>query len=241
MSQLLSDFRHAFRTFLARPIWMLVIVVTLAIGIGATTSIFSVVEAVILKPLPFREPERLVHIWEGGRGDRYQPGENPDFIYARPGSLYDWQTQSSTFESISAHRWRKITLTSGDRAENFWSQEVLENFFETLGTSALLGRTFNAADYRPGASQRVILSYHIWERRFGKDPHVVGRVVSFDREPCEVVGVMPRGFFPTRDDPPDLWTPHWPNEKEKADRVSWGLTVYARLKPESPFSRHSPI
>jgi predicted permease len=231
MSQLLSDFRHAFRTFLARPIWMLVIVVTLAIGIGATTSIFSVVEAVILKPLPFREPERLVHIWEGGRGDRYQPGENPDFIYARPGSLYDWQTQSSTFESISAHRWRKITLTSGDRAENFWSQEVLENFFETLGTSALLGRTFNAADYRPGASQRVILSYHIWERRFGKDPHVVGRVVSFDREPCEVVGVMPRGFFPTRDDPPDLWTPHWPNEKEKADRVSWGLTVYARLKP----------
>ena len=231
MSELLHDLRYAFRTFHARPAWMIVIVLTLAIGIGATTSIFSIVDAVILKPLPFRQPERLVHIWEGGRGDRYQPGENPDFIYARPGSFHDWQTQSSSFESMSAHRWRKITLTSGDRAENLWSQEVLENFFETLGASALLGRTFGAADYKPGASRLVILSHHVWTDRFGKDPNIVGRVVSFDREPYEVIGVMPRGFFPTRDDPPDLWTPHWPDEKEKTDRVSWGLTVYARLKP----------
>jgi hypothetical protein len=195
MSELLPDLRYALRTFYARPVWIFVIVLTLAIGIGATTSIFSIVDAVILKPLPFRQPERLVHIWEGGRGDRYQPGENPDFIYARPGSFHDWQTQSRSFESMSAHRWRKITLTSGDRAENLWSQEVLENFFETLGASALRGRTFGPADYKPSASSLVILSYHVWTDRFGKDPNIVGRSVSFDRETlrshwCDAAGLL---------------------------------------------------
>jgi ABC-type antimicrobial peptide transport system permease subunit len=111
-----------------------------------------------------------------------------------------------------------------------WAQDVVVNFFETLGVSAQLGRTFASADYKPGVSHLVILSYHIWSDRFGMDPNIVGRVVSFDAEPYEVIGVMPQGFFPTRDDPPDLWTAHRADEKEKADRVSWGWTVYARLK-----------
>lgn len=231
MKELLPDVRFALRQCSSRPVWMAVILLTLAIGIGATTSIFSIVDAVVLKPLPFYQPERLVHIWEGGRGDRYQPGENPDFIYARPGSFYDWQKQSSSFESVSAYKWRKMTLTSGERTENVWAQDVVEHFFETLGVSARLGRAFTSADYKPGTSHLVVLSHHLWSDRFGKDPNIVGRVVSIDAEPYEVIGVMPQGFFPTRDDPPDLWTAHWSDAKEKADRVSWGLTVYARLKP----------
>jgi len=230
VKELLSDARFALRTCAKRPVWIVVIVLTLAVGIGTATSIFSIVDAVVLKPLPFYHPERLVHIWEGGRGDRYQAGEDPDFIYARPGSFYDWQKQSSSFQSMTAARWRKMTLTSREHAENLWAQDVVLNFFQTLGVSAQLGRTFASADYRAGTSHRVILSHHIWSDRFGKDPNIVGRVVSFDAEPYEVIGVMPQGFFPTRDDPPDLWTAHWADEKEKADRVSWGWTVYARLK-----------
>jgi hypothetical protein len=138
--------------------WTFVIVLTLAMGIGATTSILSIVDVVILKPLPFRQPERLVHIWEAGRGDRYQPGEDPEFLYVRPGSFYDWQKQSSGFESMTAYRWRKKTLTARERAETLWAQNVTEAFFETLGASALLGRTFSTADYRPGSSRLVILS-----------------------------------------------------------------------------------
>jgi len=232
MKELLSDVRLAVRQWSNRPVWIGVILLTLATGIGAATSVFSIVDAVVLKPLPFYQPKQLVHIWEGGRGDRYQPGETPQFIYARPGSYYDWKAQSSSFQSMSAYRWRKMTLTSVEHAENVWAQDVLEDFFETLGASPELGRTFTSADYQGGLSHLVILGHRIWADRFGKDPYIVGRVVSFDGEPYEVIGVMPQGFFPTRDDPPDLWTAHRSDEKEKADRVSWGLTVYARMKPE---------
>src|SRR5690349_12317285 len=232
MKELLSDVRLAVRQWSNRPVWIAVILLTLATGIGATTSVFSIVDAVVLKPLPFYQPKQLVHIWEGGRGDRYHPGETPQFIYARPGSYYDWKAQSSSFQSMSAYRWRKMTLTSVEHAENVWAQDVLEDFFETLGASPELGRTFTSADYQGGLSHLVILGHRIWADRFGKDPYIVGRVVSFDGEPYEVIGVMPQGFFPTGDDPPDLWTAHRSDEKEKADRVSWGLTVYARMKPE---------
>jgi len=231
VSTFASDFKYALRTLGARPGLVCVIVLTLAIGIGATTSIFSIVHAVILKALPFREPERLVHIWEGGRGDRYQRGENAEFIYVRPGTFYDWQKQSGSFESMTAYWWRKKTLSAGEGAEILWGQEVTEGFFESLGASALLGRTFTKSAYQPSASQLVILSYRAWSDRFGKDPNIVGRIVSLDRQPHEVVGVMPSGFYPTRDDPPALWTPHWSDEKEKNDRIRWGLTVFARLKP----------
>jgi putative ABC transport system permease protein len=230
VNSIAGDFRYAFRTFRARPGLISVIVLTLAIGIGATTSIFSIVHTVILSPLPFREPERLVHIWEGSKGDRYQPGQDSSFIYARPGSFFDWRAQSASFESTSAYAWRKMIVTANEGADMLWAQEVTDNFFETLGASAVIGRTFNAPDYRPNAPRIVLLSFRVWADRFGKDTRIVGRVISLDREQYQVAGVMPAGFYPTGSDSPDLWIPHWYDEKERDDRTSWRLTTFGRLK-----------
>jgi predicted permease len=230
MRALLKDLRLSLRQLRRQPSFAAAVVLTLALGIGATTSIVSIVDAVILKPLPFHEPQRLVHIWEGGRGDRYVPGEEAEFIYARPGTFYDWRGQTESFESMAAYWWRKKAFTAADRVETLWAQDVTEGFFETLGASALLGRTFGPTDYRPSSARLVILSFRVWSDRFGKDPNIIGQSISLDREPYEVVGIMPVGFYPTREDPPDLWTPHWSDEKQKSDRISWGLTVFARLK-----------
>jgi ABC-type antimicrobial peptide transport system permease subunit len=151
MSALASDFKFAIRTLRRRSGLLCVVVLTLAIGIGATTSVFTIVNAVLFKPLPFRGPHRLVHIWEGGREQRYRPREDANFIFVRPGTFYDWQRQSSSFESISAYIWRKMILTRQEGAEVLWAHDVRAHFFETLGANAQLGRTFEESDYRPNA------------------------------------------------------------------------------------------
>jgi putative ABC transport system permease protein len=190
-----------------------------------------VVKAVILNPLPFPQPERLVHLWEGSRGERYRRGDEAYFSTVRPGYFYDWRTQSQSFESVSAYRWRSMLLTGEKRADLLAAHETTDQFFETLGTSAQLGRTLGATDYNPGAVHVVVISNRMWADRFGKDPGVIGRRISLDRESYEIVGVMPAGFYPAGGSYPELWTPHWANAKEKDDRVTWGLFVVARLKP----------
>jgi hypothetical protein len=179
---LLQDLRYGLRQLRRSPGFAVVALMTLALGIGATTSIFSVVKAVILNPLPFREPQNLVHLWEGARGDRYHRGDQAYFSSVRPGYFYDWKTQSQSFESISSYRWRSVLLTAEKRAELVPAHEVVNHFFETLGTSAQLGRTLAAADYDPGAGHVVVISNKIWVDRFGKDPGVIGRRISLDRE-----------------------------------------------------------
>jgi putative ABC transport system permease protein len=111
------------------------------------------------------------------------------------------------------------------------AQDTYDQFFETLGTPAHLGHTLQASDYQPGAAHVVVISGAMWIKRFGADPGVIGRRISLDRESYEIVGVMPAGFYPTSGGYPELWTPHWANQKEKDDRVTWGLITVARLKP----------
>jgi predicted permease len=230
IENLLQDLRYALRTTRRSFGFTAIAVPTLALGIGATTAIFSVVKAVILNPLPFRQPENLVHIWEGHQ--HYHRGDQAYFSTARPGTLYDWRAQSQSFESITAYKRRPALLTDNKRAELVSAQDVYDQFFETLGTPAHLGRTLQASDYEPGAAHVAVISNTMWIRRFGADPGMICRRISLDRESYEVVGVMPAGFYPLPGgEYPELWTPHWANQGEKDDRTTWGLIPVARLKP----------
>src|ERR1700730_9325834 len=223
-----QDLRYGLRMLHRSPGFTVVVVLTLALGIGAATSIFSVVKAVILSPLPFRQPENLVHIWEGH--EHYHRGDQAYFSSARPGSLYDWRGQSNSFESITAYRWRPRLLTDNKQAELVEAQDVYDHFFETLGTRPQLGRTLRANDYEPSAPNVVVISNAMWIKRFGGDPGVIGRRISLDRESYEIVGLMPPGFYPAPDYP-ELWTPHWADQAEKDNRNIWGVFALARLKP----------
>jgi putative ABC transport system permease protein len=223
-----QDLRYGLRMLRRSPGFTAVVVLTLALGIGAATSIFSVVKVVILSPLPFRQPENLVHIWEGH--EHYHRGDQAYFSSARPGSLYDWREQSNSFESITAYRWRPRLLTDNKPAELVVAQDVYDQFFETLATPPQLGRTLQVNDYEPSAPHVVVISNAIWIKRFGGDPGVIGRRISLDRESYEIVGVMPPGFYPAPDYP-ELWTPHWADQAEKDNRNIWGVFALARLEP----------
>lgn len=232
-SFLLADLRFALRTFRRSPVLAFVACVTLALGIGATTSIFSVVRAVIFDPLPFRQPENLVHLWlgEGPPGQHYRRGDQAFFSSARPADLFDWRAQNQSFERISAYRKRSMLLSSKKEAELADGQEVYDEFFELLGAPAQLGRGLQAPDYEPDAAHVVVISHRMWVRRLGANPDVVGRRISLDRESYLIVGVMPANFYPTPWGYPEFWIPHWADQGEKNDRKSWGLIPLGRLKP----------
>ena len=224
-----QDLRFALR--IQRRSWSFaaVAVPTLALGIGTAAAIFSVVKAVIFNPLPFHEPANLVHIWEGH--GHYQRGDEAYFSSARPAALYNWRSQSHSFENITAYRWRLLLLTDNKQAELVSGQDVYDEFFEILGTAAYRGRTLQASDYAANSPHVTVISYAMWTKRLGADPAVIGRQIFLDRESYEIVGVMPPGFFPASAGRyPELWTPHWANEAEKEDLKTWGLFPLARLK-----------
>ncbi|HYK36632.1 ABC transporter permease [Alloacidobacterium sp.] len=228
---LFSDFRYALRQVIQNPGFAIVAIFTLALGIGSATAIFSVVKAVVLNPLPFREPQRLVHLWEGVGDERYRMGDEAYFSSVRPGNYFGWKLGSQSFENMSAYFWRTMLLSDKDRADLVSAHEVYQQFFETLGTPALLGRTLQATDYTSNAGRVVVLSYTTWRNRFAKDPGVLGRRILLDRQSYEIVGVMPDGFYPTPGGRPELWTPHWASQTELQDFSTWGRVVIGRLKP----------
>ena len=224
-----QDLRYALRMQLRGWGFTLIAVPTLALGIGAATAIFGVVKAVILTPLPFREPWQLVHVWEGH--EHYHRGDEAYFSTARPGTLYDWRAQSQSFESITAYRWRPMLLTDHKQAELISAQEVYDHFFETMGRRAYLGRTLQFSDYQANSPKVVVIGHAMWIKRFAGDREVVGRLISLDRQRYQIVGVMPPDFYPLPGGGyPGLWTPHWANQGERDDRTTWGLFPIARLK-----------
>jgi putative ABC transport system permease protein len=229
----LQDGRFGLRMLRRSPGFAAVACVSLALGIGATTSIFSVVRAVIFAPLPFRQPENLVHVWgsEGPPGQHYRRGDQAFFSSARPADLYDWRAQNQSFERISAYRKRSMLLSGGKEADLADGQEVYDEFFEMLGTPAQLGRGLEASDYESSATHVVVISNRMWVQRLSANPGVIGARIFLDRESYQIVGVMPANFYPTPWGFPEFWIPHSANQGEKNDRKSWGLIPLARLKP----------
>ncbi len=218
---LLSDVRLGFRRLRKAPGFTLVASLTLALGIGANSAIFSVVHGVLLKPLPFPAPDRLVglfQVWEG-KNDVFSPA-----------NFLDVQQRTQTLASAGAHSDHRFVLTNAGEPVSVIGSEVTGGFFETLQVAPAAGRTFSLAEHQPGQAKEVVLGHALWQQRFGGDSSIVGRTITIDAEPFQVVGVMPEGFaWPLT---AQLWVPAEYTESFKVtNRGAWFLGVIGRLKP----------
>ena len=223
METLIQDVRYGLRGLRKRPGFTVVAVLTLALGIGANTAIFSVVNAVLLRPLQFRDPERLVMIWEDATFAGF-PRNTP-----APANYVDWKNQSHSFEDIAATREATFNLTGDGEPERVAAYSTSANFFPLLGVAPAIGRTFLADEDRVGANKVAVLSHGFWQTRFGGDPHIINRDIQLDGEKYTVVGVMPAGFQFMESDV-RLWVPIALGPEEMANRGGHYLTVVARLK-----------
>jgi putative ABC transport system permease protein len=225
-ADLWQDLRYALRTLGKNPAFTSIAIVAIALGIGANTVIFSAVNAVLLRRLPFKNPEQLVMVWENAAHLGF-PKNTPS-----PPNFVDWQRQNTVFTGMAAISERSFNLTGVGEPERLDGRRVSANLFDLLGVPALLGRTFVPEDDRPG-SHVVLASYSLWQRRFGSDPGIIGRAVMLNGETYTVVGVMPRavhlpGYGNWND---ELWVPIAFTNEEATQRGNHFLEVIARIKP----------
>ncbi len=226
-----QDFRHALRSMVRRPGLAALVIGTLGLGVGASCLIFSVVDGILLRPLSFGRPDRLIHVYEVSKDQRISPLDDfSALISVRPGNFHDWKQRSHSFGRLTAYRRTNSVLTFGDRQQPVLVHRAANEFFETLDVPPTLGRTFMPADYALTASPVAILSNGLWLRSFGGDDGVIGRSIHVDGVPHVVVGVMPRGFYPTDRDRPELWIPLPFDEAHRSSRSTWGLTTIGRLR-----------
>jgi len=226
----LSDLRYALRLLLRTPSFALAVIAVLALGIGANTAIFSIVNAVLLRPLPFDEPDRLVRLFHEPPQNAF-PGIHRFSVSAA--NYYDWQRAAQTFEAMAIYRFRPFTLTGGSNPEAVVAGAVGSGFFGVVRTKPQLGRVFLPEEDSPGRGYVVILSDRFWKTHLGGDPNVVGRTLTLDGESYSIVGVMPARFsiaswgVTAR----DLWVPTAFSEADRAVRDNHNDQVIARLKP----------
>ena len=200
LDTLFQDVRYSARTLVKSPGFSAVAILTLALGIGANTAIFTVVDAVLLRPLPYPEPGRLVRVWES------TPKRDVVRNSVNPLNFLDWHDHAESFESMAAIASLMSNLSSHGQPIAVQGMQVTPEFFSVLRVGPLLGRTFNPADGIPGQDHSVILSYELWQGQFGGDPGIVGQKIDINGEPGEVIGIMPKGFsFP--EIKAELWTP----------------------------------
>ena len=233
LGTLMQDIRYAFRMLLKRPGFTIVAVLALALGIGANSAIFSVVNAVLLRPLPFEDPGRLVVVWER------RPRQNRESNPVAPADFIDWQKQNQVFERMAAHSTVPFNLTGSGEPEQIIGQLVTTDFFNVLGVKAALGRVLLPDVDKPGGERVVVLSHALWQRRFGGDPNLIGKTIKLDNEGFTVVGVMPDTFqYPDTDS--EMWVASrgvvpeisLPGNPDPATlRSLHYLNVIARLKP----------
>jgi putative ABC transport system permease protein len=220
------DVRFGLRGLRRSPAFVTVAVLCLALGIGANAAIFSVVNAVLLKPLPYGDPDRLVQLnetftWNGVEGTGSI--SYPDFV--------DWQAQATAFERIGGYVWGNVNLQGTEQPERLLSVAATADVFPVLGVRPALGRTFAPGEDRPGRDQVVVLSDALWRKRFGADPRIVGRAIALDGKPRTVVGVMPPAFsFPPRWRT-DVWVPLAADSNQVHGRGRHFMFAVARLEP----------
>jgi putative ABC transport system permease protein len=232
MSVLTQDLRYAVRQVRKAPGFAAVAIVTLALGIGANTSIFSVVNGVLLRSLPFPDSDRLVRVWHTPPQSSF-PGISTFAI--SPANFLDWQNQNHVFSSMAIYGFRGFTLTGGDKAEQVNASGVSAGFFSTLAVQPMLGRVFSAEEDQPGHSNVVILSHRFWQEQFASNRDMVGRDIVLDGTKYLVAGVMPPSFrFP---DFAQMWTPLAWTDQEKTIRGNHNYLAVARLKPGADLTK----
>ncbi len=219
-----KDLRYGFRTLIKNPGFSIIAVVSLALGIGANTAIFSLVNAVLLRPLPFSEPERLVMIWE----DQSEIGFPRADV--APANYIDWKAQNQSFEDIAALNWKNFNLTGDGEPERVLAHGATANFLPLLGTQPVIGRNFSVEEDKPDAAKVVILGHGLWKGRYGAEHSILGRDILLNGEKHTVVGVMPAGFQFLAGDI-GLWVPIALNPFQLADRDNHFLTIVGRTKP----------
>jgi putative ABC transport system permease protein len=233
MYSVVRDLRHGARLLWNAPAFTVVALVTLGLGMGASTAIFSVVDAVLLKPLPFRDPARLLVVWEKNAAQHkfklFVPGAN----------FAEWQRQSRTFESMAAFRDAFLNLTGGPNGridpEEIRVERVSASMFPMLGAKVALGRVFRDEEDQPDRGNYALLSHRLWERRFASDPGILGKAILVSGRSLTVVGVFQPGFF-VMDPTVDLWMPLALNPNDLVGRNRF-LTVIARMRPGVSFAQ----
>jgi predicted permease len=224
VQELLQDIRYSLRLFRRYPLFSGIIIISLSLGIGANTAVFSLLNAVLLRTLPYAEPGRLAVVWE----------DNTHFGFPKnltsPANYKDWAAQSVSFEQLAATRELSLNLTGDGEPEEAQVVGATANLFSVMGVRPILGRDFRAEDDRAGAGKVALLSHGLWTRRFGGDPGVINKTVYMNDEPYSVIGVMPRGIdFPARGT--QVWIPVAFTPSDWARRTSHFLRVVGRLKP----------
>jgi putative ABC transport system permease protein len=227
MFSLFSDFKHGLRVLLKNPAYTAAAIIVLALGIGANTAIFSVVNAVLLRPLPFRDPARLVQVWHVPPPKSF-PGMTEFAVSAA--NFIDWQKENHVFDKMAILTGSALTLTGNDQPEELQGAAVSSDFFSIMQARPILGRTFTDDEDHPGKNHVIVLSYGLWKTRFAANPDIVNRTVNFDGQPYTIAGVMDKKF-----DYPDFaqyWKPMGWTDKERAVRGEHHYLVVARLKPD---------
>lgn len=221
MRTFVQDLQYAVRTLRKSRGFTAVAALTLAAGIGANTAIFSIIDAVLLRSLPYQNPDRLVRLYETEAAPGKYPFTGPDFV--------DWKTQNSTFSDMSLFYWpSNMNLSSQGRADNVRGVPTESNFFSLLGVAPMLGRTWAAGEDQPGKDDVVILGYALWQSRFGGDPKAVGQSLELNARKHTIIGVMPANFnFPFQ---AQLWTPLDMSSKGLGERGSHSFNAIGRMK-----------
>ncbi len=231
MNTLLADLRYGFRTLLKSPGFTAVAVIALALGIGANTAIFSVVNALLLKPLPYKDAERLVLIWHT------YPKLNLDQASVSAPSYIEYRDMTSSFEQVATATSWSVNLTGVGEPERLQGARVSHNLFATVGVQPTAGRGFLSEEDQPGKNRVAVLSYGLWQRRFGGDPGLVGQTITLDGSTYDVVGIMPKGFVFMID--VDLFTPiaFTPEQLAATNHGNEYLVCVARLNPGVAFGQ----
>jgi putative ABC transport system permease protein len=229
MDSVIRDVKFAVRGLLKKPAFTVVAVLTLALGIGANTAIFSVVNAVLLKPLAAKDPDWLMTFWHSS------PAKGLKHVDLNDALVAYYRDRTRTFQSLAAFETGNFSITGGGEPEVVPGAIVTFNYFEVLGREPLYGRTFTPQEDTPGNNHVALLSYALWQRRYGGNQNIVGRSINLDGEPTTIVGIMPADFdFPNRAEresssgPAQLWVP---KGLDPQDASSWNLLAVGRLQP----------
>ncbi|HXV85600.1 MAG TPA: ABC transporter permease [Gemmatimonadales bacterium] len=225
LQEVVQDIAHALRQLRRRPAFALVTMLTLAVGIGANTAVFSAADHVALRPLPFTDYERVVTLWESDA----RTGQDRKEV--SPGNFVDWRDRAQTFESMALMEPYAFDLGATDGPPlSLRAWGVTEGFFETMGAPLVMGRSFTPQEHAPNAPLTVVISFKLWQQRFGSDPRMVGRTIDLDQRPATVLGVAPPWLrYP---DDRDLWAPkRWHYDGERTARRSSYMFAIGRLRP----------